>query len=48
MNLGALITLLKLAQDAGLTKVVKTKQEIYGKYYREAGAGLRAEEGLGL
>jgi len=48
MNLGALLALVKLAQDAGLTKVVKTKQEIYGKYYTETGAISRAEEGLGL
>jgi hypothetical protein len=47
MNLGALIPLLKLAQDSGLTKpgVVYTKpSEIYTKEK----AFEKAEKGLGL
>jgi len=55
MNLGALITLVKLAQDADLVQdanLIKIdKTEYYQKvqkYYTETGAVSRAEEGLGL
>ena len=46
MNLGALIPLLKLAQDAGLTK--KSPGEVYKKIYTKEKALERAEKGLGL
>tara|TARA_Y100000310_G_C20219000_1_gene594879 strand:+ start:471 stop:620 length:150 start_codon:yes stop_codon:yes gene_type:complete len=49
MNVGALIALLKLAQDADLIKIDKTGYyERVGKYYTETGAISRAKEGLGL
>jgi hypothetical protein len=55
MNVGALIALLKLAQDANLVQdanLIKIdKTEYYQKvqkYYTETGAVSRAEEGLGL
>ena len=49
MNVGALLALLKLAQDADLIKIDKTVYyEKVGKYYTETGAVSRAEEGLGL
>jgi len=52
MNVGALIALFKLAQDADLIKIDKIdKTEYYkkvGKYYTETGSVSRAEEGLGL
>jgi predicted patatin/cPLA2 family phospholipase len=47
MNLGALIPLLKLAQDAGLTK----KVVVYAKpseIYTKEKAFEKAEKGLGL
>jgi len=46
MNLGALIPLLKLAQDSGLTK--ETPGEVYKRIYVKETALERAEKGLGL
>jgi len=48
MNLGALIALVKLVQDAGLTETKFDPQWEKLKLYTEAGAVSRAEEGLGL
>jgi len=49
MNVGALIALFKLAQDADLIKIDKTGYyKKVGKYYTETGSVSRAEEGLGL
>ena len=46
MNLGALIPLLKLAQDAGITK--ESPGEVYKRIYIKETALERAEKGLGL
>ena len=46
MNLGALIPLLKLAQDSGITK--ESSGEVYKKIYTKEKALERAEKGLGL
>jgi hypothetical protein len=46
MNLGALIPLLKLAQDAEITTV--SSKEVYKKIYTKEKALERAEKGLGL
>jgi len=47
MNLGALLALLKLAQDAELTKPQFVSIVVRPKYEKET-ALYRAEEGLGL
>ena len=46
MNLGALIPLLKLTQDSGITTV--SSKEVYKKIYTKEKALERAEKGLGL
>ena len=46
MNLGALIPLLKLAQDSGITTV--SSKEVYKKIYTKEKAFEKAEKGLGL
>ena len=46
MNLGALIPLLKLAQDSGLTK--ETPGKVYKRIYTKEKALERAGKGLGL
>jgi len=46
MNLSALIPLLKLAQDSGITTV--SSKEVYKKIYTKEKALERAEKGLGL
>jgi len=46
MNLGALIPLLKLAQDSGITK--EAPGEVYKRIYTKEKAFEKAEKGLGL
>ena len=46
MNLGALIPLLKLAQDSGITTL--SSKEVYNKIYTKEKAFEKAEKGLGL
>ena len=46
MNLGALIPLLKLAQDAELTK--ESPGQVYKRIYTKEKSLERAEKGLGL
>jgi len=46
MNLGALIPLIKLVQDSGITK--ESSGEVYKRIYTKEKALERAEKGLGL
>jgi len=46
MNLGALIPLLKLAQDSGITK--ESSGQVYKRIYVKETALERAKKGLGL
>ena len=46
MNLGALIPLLKLVQDAEITTL--SSEEVYKKIYTKEKSLERAEKGLGL
>ena len=46
MNLGALIPLLKLAQDSGIT--TESPGQVYKRIYTKEKSLERAEKGLGL